>query len=210
MLHARHIVHRDIKFENILIREKLERDGLPRRDCTYLLADVGLAWEFGPSGDLPDPHFSRGLKFGTANWRAPEVEACRGRYTPAADIYALGLVVLRVLTPEMSAASTLLANVPKPFRDDDVMDLLSKMVDADPAKRPTALEIIDTGASSKWPWVWDKARVPNSKKAASVAGVKRPREFSLLEKVASTIGITPTRSRSARSGGSAGGGGGRE
>ncbi len=202
-------MHRDIKFENILIREKLERDGLPRRDCTFLLADVGLAWEFGASGDLPDPHYSHGLKFGTANWRAPEVEACRGRYAPPADIYALGLVVLRVLTPEMSEASTLLANVPAPFRDDDVMDLLAKMVDADPSKRPTALEILDT---SKWPWVWDKTRTPTTtataKRGLSVAGVKRPREFCLLEKVASTLGVT---SRSASgagatsAGGSAGG-----
>ena len=88
--HARGIVHRDIKPANIL----LDRSGRPH------LADFGIA-------RLADATATTGAGFlvGTASYLAPE--QVRGeRVGPAADVYALGLVLLECLTGERAYPGT--------------------------------------------------------------------------------------------------------
>ncbi|MEV8439611.1 serine/threonine-protein kinase [Actinosynnema sp. NPDC051121] len=79
-VHGQHVVHRDVKPSNILL------DG---SDTAYL-ADFGLA---RPPGSAT----TRGIVVGTAAYLAPE--QVRGdEVGPAADVYALGLVLLECLT----------------------------------------------------------------------------------------------------------------
>lgn len=126
-VHAEGIVHRDVKPANVLFDE----DG----EC--YLADFGIA---GPS----DGHDRDVL--GTAGYLAPE-QVAGGETGPAADVYALGLVLLECLTGEVefpgddeAAAVARLAHRPKVpgAWGRGWRALLTAMTRPDPAHRPAA------------------------------------------------------------------------
>jgi serine/threonine protein kinase len=87
--HARGVIHRDVKPSNILI----DRAGRPH------LVDFGIA-------RLADATATTaGLVMGTAAYLAPE-QVRAERVGPAADVYALGLVLLECLTGERAFPGT--------------------------------------------------------------------------------------------------------
>ncbi|MFJ5986521.1 serine/threonine-protein kinase [Lentzea sp. NPDC092896] len=132
-VHTRGLVHRDVKPSNIL----LDADDQPR------LADFGLV-RFTDGASLT----RTGHVVGTAAYLAPE--QVRGEeVTAAADVYALGLVLLECLTgrreyegAEVEAAVARLHRPPVvpddlPF---DLVRLLSRMTSLSAARRPSARE----------------------------------------------------------------------
>jgi serine/threonine protein kinase len=103
--HARGIVHRDIKPQNIL----LTRDGMP------VLTDFGLAKIVGPGSGMTQT----GSLMGTAEYIAPELASGSEAAGPAADQYALGLIAYQMLVgrhpfPADNPLSALMAHVHKP------------------------------------------------------------------------------------------------
>jgi len=103
--HARGIVHRDIKPQNIL----LTRDGMP------VLTDFGLAKIVGPGSGMTQA----GSLMGTAEYIAPECASGAEVAGPAADQYALGLIAYQMLVgrhpfPADNPLSALMAHVHKP------------------------------------------------------------------------------------------------
>ncbi|MEV6710917.1 serine/threonine-protein kinase [Lentzea sp. NPDC051208] len=132
-VHARGFVHRDVKPSNVL----LDDDEVPR------LSDFGLVSMVGGAGITKTDHV-----VGTAAYLAPE--QVRGQeVTAAADVYALGLVLLECLTghreyegSEVEAAVARLHRPPTmpdglPF---DLVRLLSRMTALSASRRPTAHE----------------------------------------------------------------------
>ncbi|WP_051772627.1 serine/threonine-protein kinase [Saccharothrix sp. NRRL B-16314] len=133
-VHAQDVVHRDVKPSNIL----LDTEG--RR---AYLADFGLALQ----GQVTRVTRS-GVLVGTAGYLAPE-QVRGGDVLPAADVYALGLVLLECLTgrPEYPGGDTeaalsrlhreprIPANLPEQWTA-----VLTGMTASDPAKRPAAAE----------------------------------------------------------------------
>ncbi|XVS62374.1 protein kinase domain-containing protein [Actinosynnema sp. CA-299493] len=133
-VHANDVVHRDVKPSNILL------DPAGRR---AYLADFGLALQ----GQVTRVTRS-GILVGTAGYLAPE-QVRGGDVLPAADVYALGLVLLECLTgrPEYPGGDTeaalsrlhreprIPANLPDPWAG-----VLTAMTASDPAKRPSAAE----------------------------------------------------------------------
>jgi eukaryotic-like serine/threonine-protein kinase len=135
-IHRHGVVHRDVTLRNVLCGP----DGRPR------LVDFGIARL------LESPRITAvDTTVGTAAFMAPE--QVQGKdVTPAADVYALGLVLLEALTarrafdgpPHEAAAARLV-------RDPDTTtgvpgawhDLLGAMTARDPGRRPTALEVRD-------------------------------------------------------------------
>lgn len=133
-VHARGIVHRDVKPSNILIGQ----DGIVR------LADFGIARLLGDTSG----HTGAGATIGTAAYIAPE--QVRGEpVTPASDIYSLGLVLLEALTGHraytggpMEAALARLETAPliPSSLPPGWPALLTRMTDIDPGRRPSAEE----------------------------------------------------------------------
>lgn len=130
--HDRGVVHRDVKPANVLLSD----------EGRVKLADFGIARLIGDTVR----HTRTGTAIGTAAYLSPE--QVRGEdVTGAADVYALGLVLLEALTGTRafpgSATEAALARL---HRDPDVpadlpggwAALLTAMTAAEPGSRPTA------------------------------------------------------------------------
>jgi tRNA A-37 threonylcarbamoyl transferase component Bud32 len=104
--HDRGIVHRDLKPANVL----------RAADGTWKVTDFGLAKRLDAPG-----HTETGAFLGTPAYAAPE--QARGQNPevgPAADIYALGVLLYECLTGR------------PPFNDPDLMETLRQVSDAEP------------------------------------------------------------------------------
>jgi serine/threonine protein kinase len=103
--HARGVVHRDIKPQNIL----LTHEGTP------VLTDFGLAKIIGPGSGVTQA----GALMGTAEYIAPECASGAESAGPAADQYAMAIVAYQMLVgrhpfPSENPLSALMAHVHKP------------------------------------------------------------------------------------------------
>lgn len=97
--HENKIMHRDIKEENIFVSDKGE----------YKIGD------FGVSKVLKDSSKAESLK-GTPNFLAPEVYLGKEGYTKSVDLYALGIVLYRLLNYNRNP---FLPSFPQQFFSDD-------------------------------------------------------------------------------------------
>ncbi|WP_051248098.1 serine/threonine-protein kinase [Nocardioides halotolerans] len=134
-VHATGVVHRDIKPGNLLL------DGQGR----VRLADFGIARLVGDTVRVT----ATGTTIGTATYLAPE-QASGGEVGTPADIYALGLVLLELITgrpafggtPTEAALARLTHDPVVPDHlPDRFGDLLRAMTSRDPALRPTAAAV---------------------------------------------------------------------
>ncbi|MDL9980989.1 serine/threonine-protein kinase [Microbacterium sp. ASV49] len=152
-IHSQGVIHRDVSPANIL---------LPESDHAVAakLTDLGIA-RLVDAANLT----ATGSVIGTASYMSPEQVAGWG-LTPATDIYSLGLVLLECLTGRrefegnpVEAASARLARDPEiPVRlGSPWWELLRAMTARDPARRPTAEEVVSR--LSRLP---DQAIVPDA------------------------------------------------
>ncbi|GAA2033738.1 hypothetical protein GCM10009819_17290 [Agromyces tropicus] len=140
VIHARGIVHRDVKPANVLLAPA----HLPTRRWNAKLADFGIARLLDESRLT-----ATGRIIGTPGYLSPE--QVRGEAVgSSADIYSLGLLVLESLTgrqpypgPALESASARLVRDPEIPADlpDEWRELLATMTARDPAERPTALDV---------------------------------------------------------------------
>lgn len=142
-LHEEKIVHRDLKPSNIMLEEK-EGDS-----CFVKLLDFGLS-KISHHSRLTQP----GMMVGTLNYIAPEVIGS-DEYTPASDIYSLGVILHEMLTGALLFREDSLTLMVDRIMDEApespgkrtggipaVIDsLMASVLDKDPGKRPSAVRL---------------------------------------------------------------------
>lgn len=129
-LHASGLVHRDIKPANLML------SGLRRSPVRII--DFGIA---AAAGAAPEP----GTSPGTVHYMSPE-QAAGGAAEPSWDVYAMGLVLLELLTgtkafPGTAIESLVARTLRSPGIPDSLGDwavLLRALTAMDPRERPTA------------------------------------------------------------------------
>jgi serine/threonine protein kinase len=141
-MHAQGIVHRDLKPANIL----LAPTGLPSPRYRAKLTDFGIAHLVGA-----DRMTTAGTIVGTASYLSPE-QAEGAAPGPAADVYALGLVILESLTGRREYPGTVVESLSaRASRDPVVGDelptrwasLITQMTARSAEVRPSALEVAE-------------------------------------------------------------------
>lgn len=123
-LHAGHVVHRDVKCENVF---QLEDHTVAPEDATFKLGDFGFAARILPDEVLLEP-------VGSPSTAAPEV-TCGRPYAKPADVWSAGATLFTALAGRRMRAMVEvdgLAAKPQAF--------LGMLMQSDAAKRPTAAE----------------------------------------------------------------------
>ena len=140
-LHDQGIVHRDLKPGNIFIT----REDDNRYKVT--LIDLGIARDLAVEATTFKT--DTGISMGTPGYMAPEQYGDAGNATPAADIYAAGIILWEMLTGQRPwnapntnmlfhlQVSTIPALPPGLDMAPELLALLHKMLAKDPNLRPT-------------------------------------------------------------------------
>lgn len=149
--HANGLVHRDLKPENVVIRG----DG-------YLkVLDFGLARQFEAPSNAGISS-TAGLPAGTLTYMSPE-QLLGERATPASDIFAAGVILYEMITGRhpfhaaspLDIAHNIVWAQPQPAPASPLLDIARRMMTRDPAKRPSAPEVIaQLAPGSKSPLRW--------------------------------------------------------
>jgi len=117
-VHARGIVHNDVKPDNLLFDDQ----------HALKLIDFGIAGESGDRAGVLLP----GVPAGTRGYMAPELHA-GGLPTPASDLYSAGVVLAEMVTgvkPEAEGPLRALAEIAAPLGE-----LLARLLAAEPGQR---------------------------------------------------------------------------
>ena len=147
-VHAEGIVHRDVKLTNILLNDKndvvLVDFGISRYVGGAIKREIGVERTVvvGEKGD------DKKILMGTGGYLAPEILSGE-EASPAADIYALGVVFFKLLTGIWYQVGTdalrLLEPLEGPWRE-----ILPPMLEADPGQRPARLvEFVEKALSGE-------------------------------------------------------------
>jgi len=175
--HARHIIHRDVKPENFLFLKKNPKSPLKA-------IDFGLAKYFTPES-LP---ITARTAEGTPWYLAPE--ACKGKWWPATDVWACGVMAFYMLTgtyPFIDRQSPTMPDLAQTLRaicydeldtsteewkllSDTAVDFIRFILIKDPNERPSALECL------QHPWIADGSSLDSSPVDPTV--IQRMQRFS--------------------------------
>lgn len=123
-LHARDVIHRDVKPANILFND----EGEP------VITDFGVSKDIERGSDLTQT----GLSIGSPRYMSPE-QLSGEPPTPKTDIYSFGLLYLKMLTGDFSSK---FLNRPNEWEIGAHRDIIRKCLAVDAEERPSAEECV--------------------------------------------------------------------
>lgn len=149
-VHRLGVIHRDLKPANILVADG--EDGPQAK-----LVDFGVSTLHQPDANIDSSeHEQPGLLLGSPMYLAPELVVGSRDARPPADVFSFGVVAFEVLTSALpfekppvvsryrgeALAPTHLASL-RPDVPPYIVELLERCLSDDPARRPTAAELVD-------------------------------------------------------------------
>lgn len=188
-VHSRNVVHRDIKPSNILFVDYFDDGSRARAKLT----DFGIAHR-GTEHQVGDQATT-----GTAAYLSPE-QVAREPIGPPSDIYALGLVLLECFTNELAypgePVDSAIARldhqpaipkiVPPAWRS-----ILASMTARDPAKRPTAKQVVLAMREIAVAAIGEEVANPVEKLSAETAPTPKSARHRTNERAALTGKVEP-------------------
>lgn len=93
--HADHLIHRDLKPRNIILKEQRNKGGATGQASRFVLLDFGIAAKLDAEGTQRN-RTQDGA--GTVEYMAPELLKVSPVATPQSDIYAFGVLLYQVMT----------------------------------------------------------------------------------------------------------------
>ncbi|KAH0576003.1 Kinase, CAMK CAMK1 [Spironucleus salmonicida] len=152
-LHSNNVAHLDLKPENLLLKEVPENYDEKHYMPLIKLADFGTCQMFGNEESLQK------VLCGTPGYVAPEV-LLQKKFTVQPDMYSVGVITYVLLAGQLPFDDRDIKKmIRKQIKGDwhftkifdeispDARDFISKLMDLDHTKRPTAFEAI------KHPWI---------------------------------------------------------
>ena len=121
--HAKRVVHRDVRPENVLLEEDTGR---------VALTDFGIAATLATGAETPERLTETGELLSQPRYAAPEQIAGEG-VTERADIYSLGVIAFEILTGEHPYEATAIAELAAAKLHDEPRRVLEVEPEADPS-----------------------------------------------------------------------------
>lgn len=158
-LHCHRVIHRDLKLGNLFLNDKME----------VKIGDFGLATKLEFDGER------KRTICGTPNYIAPEVLEGKQGHSYEVDIWSIGVIIYTLIIGkppfETSDVKTTYRrirlnayNFPETVTiSDNVRDLITKILNNDPGKRPNVDEIL------AHPWMNHEGTIPRLLPASTLA-----------------------------------------
>ena len=155
--HADHLIHRDLKPRNVILRQHVSKSGTSTGNSKFVLLDFGIAAKLDSEGTQRN-RTQDGA--GTVEYMAPELLGREPRATPQSDIYAFGIILYQMMTgqvpfPQSDTSHMALAeclnaicrSAPPPFREvapdrtypPAIEALVMECLEKDPVRRPISM-----------------------------------------------------------------------
>ncbi|MCI0396955.1 MAG: protein kinase [Chloroflexi bacterium] len=198
--HARGVVHRDVKPDNIMIRQlpQPERDGEP--PLRAIVTDFGLAKLL--AGGM---HTATGIFIGTLPYMSPE--QCTGQELDGrSDIYSLGIVLYQLATGQLpfdiqsptdaimkhASATPTPARLVRPGLPAGIEETINRAITKSPADRFQKAEEMAAALRRAAGQLTDDAvtRFAPAARVLSFIGLPQPAEATVLEPPQRTVGLT--------------------
>ena len=158
-LHSHRVIHRDLKLGNLMINDKME----------VKIGDFGLATKLEFDGER------KRTICGTPNYIAPEVLEGKQGHSYEVDIWSIGVIIYTLIIGKPPFETTDVKTTYKRIRmnaynfpenvpiSDPARDLITKILNNDPTKRPTCDEILTHE------WMNNSGTIPRMLPASTLA-----------------------------------------
>ena len=165
--HKNHVIHRDIKPDNILLDN----------EHNIRMLDFGIAQVYDEL-EAPSSRTTFGTVMGTFNYMSPEQRESADNVTAQSDLYSVGVLMYELFTDKLP-----LGHFPKPSELNPILppeldNYIMSCLNIEPSLRPSSAEELKNGLLS----LTQGAHLGSEqKKRASVGITKIQRKFLLLD-----------------------------